>query len=422
MKNAYKLLAIIALVAVIEFSMATCGGSADDNGNGGGFDTPTVTNVTVTTASNTTSVAKEGTLQFYATVTGTNSPAQTVTWSIVENDKHAQTTISNNGLLTVSAAETLTSLTIKAVSTVDAAKNGTKVVTISGSSSSVQTFTSIVAFETWITAQSSYNFTPYTVKINLSSLGGNSDIVGSVGKLLKDNSSKYVSLDFSDSTFTSIGDQAFKGCTGIKSITMPNNVTSIGNEAFSACSSLTSVSIPNSVISIGERAFSGCISLTSISIGNNVTSIGERAFQLCWGLTVITVDGANTAYTSENGILYNKNKTTLIKYPEKKTADSFTMPNSVNNIEGYAFNGCTNLTSVIIGTSVTSIGIHAFSECSSLTSVTFQSSIPSNQFNTAAFGISGSISYIGDLRDKYLTGGLGRYTRPSDSSTWTRQQ
>ena len=89
---------------------------------------------------------------------------------------------------------------------------------------------------------------------------------------------------------TSIGDYAFRGCTGLTSVTIPNSVTSIGNIAFVGCTSLTSVTIPNSVTSIGESAFYGCTGLTSVTIGNSVTSIGMYAFAECTGLTSVTIE------------------------------------------------------------------------------------------------------------------------------------
>ena len=176
---------------------------------------------------------------------------------------------------------------------------------------------------------------------------------------------------------TSIGGKAFYKCSSLTSVTIPNSVTSIGYEAFSGCSGLTSITIPDGVTSIGNYAFYGCSSLTSITIPNSVTSIGYEAFDNCDKLNQINVDTANTVYSSENGVLFNKEKTELIRYPAGKTDTAYAIPDSVTSIGGWAFDGCKGLTSITIPDGVTSIGYHAFSGCSSLTSVTVPNSVTS---------------------------------------------
>jgi hypothetical protein len=175
---------------------------------------------------------------------------------------------------------------------------------------------------------------------------------------------------------TSIGNFAFYHCTGLASVTIPNSVESIGDFAFSGCSSLTEVTIPNGVTSIGERAFYECTSLTEVTIPNSVTNIGNYAFAYCSSLTIIVAEN-NSAYSSENGVLFNKTKTILIQYPAGKSDVSYIIPNSVTSIGNYAFSGCSSLTEVTIDNSVTSIGERAFHNCSSLTEVTIGNSVTS---------------------------------------------
>ena len=153
-------------------------------------------------------------------------------------------------------------------------------------------------------------------------------------------------------------------------------VTSIGWGAFQLCSGITSITIPNSVISIEDGAFQNCSGLTSITIPSSVTSIGVNVFYGCSGLTDITVDSSNPSYCSESGVLFNKDKTTLIYYPLGKNG-SYTIPDGVTAIGDYAFYYCSGLTSVTIPSSVTSIGESAFRHCTGLTSITIPNSVTS---------------------------------------------
>ena len=182
---------------------------------------------------------------------------------------------------------------------------------------------------------------------------------------------------------TSIGDNAFYGCTGLTSITIPDNVTSIGERAFWGCTGLTSVTIPNSVTSIGYGAFYGCTGLTSIAIPDSVTSIGDSAFYGCTGLTNVTIPDSMTSIDSYtfNGCTGLTNVT----IPDSVTSigggafygctglTSVTIPDSVTNIGSYAFRGCTGLTSITIPDSVTSIDDYAFADCTGLASITVSS-------------------------------------------------
>ena len=181
---------------------------------------------------------------------------------------------------------------------------------------------------------------------------------------------------------TSIGESAFYNCSSLPSVTIPNSVRSIGDYAFNGCKSLTSVTIPNSVTSIGEGAFGNCKSLTSVTIPNSVTSIGSSAFECCSSLTSINVDANNANYCSIDGVLFSKDKTTLIQYPAGNTRIEYIIPNSVTSIGVGAFGDCYSLTSVTIPNSVTSIGKGAFGDCYSLTSITIPNSVTSIEIYT----------------------------------------
>ena len=169
----------------------------------------------------------------------------------------------------------------------------------------------------------------------------------------------------------------YPGGNSRKSFTIPGSVTSIGKSAFENCDLLISITIPDSVTSIGDDAFEYCDSLTSITIPSSVTSIGKRAFDSCRDLTSITVDDNNKNYSSNDGVLYDKEQTKLIKYPMGHNKTSFVIPNSVTSIGDYAFYYCRSLTSVTIQSGVTSIGVQAFGLCKSLTSITIPGSVTS---------------------------------------------
>ncbi len=122
------------------------------------------------------------------------------------------------------------------------------------------------------------------------------------------------------------------------------------------------------VTGIGGSAFYGCTNLSSVTIGNSVSSIGPWVFDHCTSLTMITVDGSNPSYSSMDGVLFNKNQTTLIQCPGAKSG-SYTVSNSVTFIDYGAFEGWSSLTNLTIANSVTSIGGEAFAGCTGLTNL-----------------------------------------------------
>jgi len=224
--------------------------------------------------------------------------------------------------------------------------------------------------------------TPHTIPLKIN----DSDILG-IKKLLLDEWSKFVYLDFSNSSIATIPDYAFfyiisddavALCYNLTGIIMPDSVKSIGNAAFRGCENLTNVTIGNGVKTIGNEAFRYCISLKSITIPNTVTSIGAGAFSLCSGLTSVTIG------------------------------------NQVISIGNSAFYDCSNLISVTIPNSVELIGDNAFYYCNNLTSVTFNN-------NTTTLG-DNAFPEGDNLRDKYLNGGAGTYNKTGSPATWIKQQ
>jgi len=111
---------------------------------------------------------------------------------------------------------------------------------------------------------------------------------------------------------TSIGGEAFKGCSNLTFVTIPNSLTYIGVNAFFDCSGLTSVTIPNSVTTISDYAFANCSGLTSVTIPNSVTSIGDCAFHSCSGLTSVTIPNSVTSIGEYNQEIKGKTNVEII--------------------------------------------------------------------------------------------------------------
>lgn len=175
-----------------------------------------------------------------------------------------------------------------------------------------------------------------------------------------------------------IYDSAFKDCSFLTSVTIPDGVTKIGERAFYGCSALTSVAISNSVTCIGKYAFFSCQSLASITIPDSVVEIGYSVFYGCSKLKEVTLPFIGNAKDgTENTHFSYILGATKYSYTADYVPDSLksVTVTSATNIANYAFSGCENLTTVIMLDTVTSIGEYAFYNCSSLTGVTIPDSV-----------------------------------------------
>jgi len=182
---------------------------------------------------------------------------------------------------------------------------------------------------------------------------------------------------------TSIGIDAFVFCSDLSSVTISNSVITIGASAFGHCRSLTSVSLGNSITNIGIHAFTSC-DLRSVTIPASVISIGHKAFTYNYNLPSIEVDEGNDLYTSVDGVLFSKDKSTLVQYPAGKQDAGYIIPESVTTLMEGSFESCNTLVSVTIPNTVISIESHVFVNCTGLIEVINYATTP-QPINTSVF-------------------------------------
>jgi hypothetical protein len=197
-----------------------------------------------------------------------------------------------------------------------------------------------------------------------------------------------------------------------------------------------SYAVPTNATTIVSGAFEYSAGVTTVSIGTNVSSIGTFAFYDCPNLIAISVNATNAFYSSTNGILFDKNKTTLIQYPianpgsylvpgtvvnigDGAFGDAFgltsvVIPNGVTTIAQQAFYGCLNLSGVFLGNSVKTIGPNAFFSCSSLSDVVFPASLSS--LGQYSFGGCQNLSSVCFSGNQPADGGNVFYSDPALST------
>lgn len=168
------------------------------------------------------------------------------------------------------------------------------------------------------------------------------------------------SVRFPDS-LTDLGKSAFEDCEKLVSVTINNGLININNYAFYNCKSLTSISVPNSVKKIGDQVFENCTSLKNVSIGYGAENVSTyySAFKGCSSLETISVNSNNKKYCSIDGILYNKNKTEILWYPQGKKSTSYTVPNTVTFLGTNTTNNNPYLKTITIYDNVTGIDNNA---------------------------------------------------------------
>jgi hypothetical protein len=180
------------------------------------------------------------------------------------------------------------------------------------------------------------------------------------------NASSYPANELPQSAF--FNRTTYDGKTSLKAIILPKSITSIGHFAFYHCYNLNNAIIPKMVVNIGDFAFNFCSKLPTITIPASVSSIGKYCFSACSAISGFAVHPDNANYSSIDGVLYDKNQSTLIECPEGKQGE-FIIPSTVKTIANNAFFQCSKLSSITIPNSVTSIGSQAFYNCSALTAI-----------------------------------------------------
>lgn len=198
-----------------------------------------------------------------------------------------------------------------------------------------------------------------------------------------------IPTDFGRFPVTAIGDDAFRGCSALKKVTIPQSVTSIGDSAFAGCHNLDSVTINDAATSIGNRAFTECPLTTTLSLGKKITTIGDEAFYDCRGLTSVTIPPSVTSIGKKaflqcihlKTLSFGENIKTNIETIGDDAfyycieLESVTIPQSVTSIGNDAFGQCHDLQSLTIKDAATSIGHRAFLGCTSLETISLGENI-----------------------------------------------
>lgn len=166
-----------------------------------------------------------------------------------------------------------------------------------------------------------------------------------------------------------IGEEAFAGNTTLVSVNIPSSVKKIDYGAFAGCTSLEHIFIPDGTEELGNGVFAGCSKLTKVTFGKDVKSVGSGMFVGCSNMQKVDISKKNENFVCDSGVLYDKEKTTVIEMLPGRKTKAFNFPSTVTTIRPYAFWGVENLQKVLLSQNIHEIPAYAFSSCDSLTGI-----------------------------------------------------
>lgn len=248
-------------------------------------------------------------------------------------------------------------------------------------------FSSLSLFSTSAATEGSFVYTTNNGEVTITDYTGNTSSVS-------------IPATIKGLPVTAIGDNAFRDCTSLSTITIPDSVIKVGREAFWNTAFLNnkqnwdsdvlylgdilldvnytkkgSLVIKDGTRVIADYALYMSSSITDVTIPASVKYVGDSAFALCRKLDTISVTARNQNLSSVDGVLYNKDKSTLICYPNGKGNLEYDIPKTVKTINAGAFMYCDNLQSITVPNTVTSIGKEAFAYCEALTKAIIPTSV-----------------------------------------------
>jgi|GEM_PF-2444939 len=237
-----------------------------------------------------------------------------------------------------------------------------------------------IVFCVWNCALSESEFdmtvTPFGVVINgYKGLGGNVEIPDEMGGV----------------KVRVLGESCFEHNNSVRKVTLPPMLEHIGNNAFSGCSNLAKIDIPDGVTNIGDFAFAGCSKMDEVFIGPKVSRIGDFAFTGCNMLEDIHVDANNPTYSSINGVLFDKNRTRIIRFPPANGTNTYTIPCGVVTIGAGAFYG-NALSGINMNEDIREIEDAAFAESSRITKIQLSSKV--SLIGAASFRSCGNLTTV----------------------------